>query len=250
MVSQTEPMTPSIAVIILNYKRPQNIGAIVRAARAALPEAAIFILDQAETDTLRERNDIPWGEVWLQRAEENTGAGARVPLASWLPFDFYIAIDDDVFLTPEQIGQLAERLRAEPDRAHGIWGQRLELDQGQIRYRNSLNGVDAAVSILNEVYAFSRGQATAALELSARLGFSSWRDVRVGNDIVLSCASPKPPLCHDLGPLEHCPTSGEPGIAVWKSEGFKEQRLDIVRRLLAIQAIAVFTPLAFSGEAT
>src|ERR1700677_4675098 len=105
-------MTPSIAVIILNYKRPQNIGAIVRAAREALPEAAIFILDQGETDTLRERDDIPCGEVWLQRAEVNTGAGARVPLASRLPFDLYIA---------------------------------------------------------NEVYAFSRGQATAALELSARL---------------------------------------------------------------------------------
>ena len=165
-------------------------------------------------DALRARGDIPWSEVWLQRAEVNRGAGARVPLASRLPFDFYIAIDDDVFLTPGQIGRLAELVRAEPDRAHGIWGQRLELDQGEIRYRNSLNRVDAVVSILNEVYAFSRGHAAAALQLSARLGFASWQDVKLGDDIVLSCASPKPPLCHDLGPLEHCPTSVQPGIAL------------------------------------
>jgi hypothetical protein len=104
------------------------------------------------------------------------------------------------------------------------------------------------VSILNEVYAFSRGQAAAALQLSARLGFSSWQDVTLGDDIVLSCASHKPPLCHDLGPLEHCPTSVQPGIAVWQTAGFSEQHADIVRRLLAIQAIAVFAPLVVTTK--
>jgi hypothetical protein len=238
----------STAVIVLNYKRPQNIGRIATAAREGLPDAPIFILDQGEPDPLAARGDIAWSEVWLRRAEVNRGAGARVPIASRLPFDFYVAIDDDVFLTPGQIARLAELVRAEPDRAHGIWGQRLELDQGEIRYRDSLNRVDAAVSILNEVYAFSRGQAQAALQLSARLGFSSWQDVKVGNDIVLSCAAPKPPLCHDLGPLEHCPTSVEPGIAVWQTAGFSEQRADIVRRLLAIRAIAVFAPMVVTNR--
>ena len=80
------------------------------------------------------------------------------------------------------------------------------------------------------------------------MGFSSWQDVKVGNDIVLSCAAPKPPLCHDLGPLEHCPTSVEPGIAVWQTAGFSEQRADIVRRLLAIQAIAVFAPMVVTNR--
>jgi hypothetical protein len=118
-------MTSSMAVIVLNYKRPQNIGRIADAAREALPDAPIFIIDQGEPDALRARGDIPWSEVWLQRAEVNRGAGARVPLASRLPFDFYIAIDDDVFLTPGQIGRLAELMRAEPDRAHGIWARGL-----------------------------------------------------------------------------------------------------------------------------
>jgi hypothetical protein len=243
------PMTSSLAVIILNYKRPQNIGAIASAAREALPDASIFILDQGEREDFQERGDIPWSEVWVQRAAVNKGAGARVPLACRLPFDFYVAIDDDVFLTPEQISRLAELVRAQPDRAHGVWGERLELNQGAINFRTSITGIDAALSNLNEVYAFSRSQAAAAIQLSARLGFPSWEAVKVGNDILLSCASREPPLCHDLGAIKHCPTSNEPGIAVWLSDGFRERRAEIAQRLVAAQAIAVFTPLTFSSVA-
>jgi hypothetical protein len=240
-------MTQSLAVIILNYKRPQNIGAIASAAREALPDAPVFILDQGEREDFRERGDIPWGEVWVQRARVNRGAGSRVPLACRLPFDFYVAIDDDVFLTAEQIRRLAELVRAQPDRAHGVWGERLELHQGAIKFRTSITGIDEALSNLNEVYAFSRGQAAAAIQLAARLGFPSWEDVKVGNDILLSCASPHPPLCHDLGAIRHCPTSNEPGIAVWRSEGFRERRAEIYRKLIAARTIAVFTPLAVSA---
>jgi hypothetical protein len=241
-------MAPSLAVILLNYKRPQNIGAIVGAVRQALPDAPIFILDQGEREEFRARDDIPWSEVWVQRARVNRGAGARVPLACRLPFDLYLAIDDDVFLTPEQIRALAERLQAQPDRAHGVWGERLELDQGLISFRTTLTGIDASLSNLNEVYAFSRVQAVAAIELSARLGYPSWESLRVGNDILLSCASRAPPLCHDLGPIAHCPTSNEPGIAVWLSNGFREDRAELARRLIAAQAIAVFTPLTLKGD--
>ena len=78
-------MTPSVAVILLNYKRPQNLGLIAGAARAALPEAPILILDQADADELRHRADIPWSEVWFQRAAKNRGAGARARSDRWWP---------------------------------------------------------------------------------------------------------------------------------------------------------------------
>jgi len=238
-------MNPSLAVIILNYRRPQNIGLITRAAREALPDAAIFVLDQADRDGLRERTDIDWDQVWFQRAAVNKGAGARVPLAARLPFDHWIAIDDDTLLTAEQIGALAERLRGEPDRAHGVWGQRLELNEGQIDLRNAMHGVEAAVSTLNQVYAFSGAQARDAVALSARLGFASWDEVGPADDFLLSCASPKPPLCHDLGEIALCPTCDEPEIAVWKSKGFLEHRIEVIRKLMGVQAIAVFSPLAY-----
>ncbi|HKT54301.1 MAG TPA: hypothetical protein VJP88_07600 [Caulobacteraceae bacterium] len=246
-MAQSAPVARSLAVIILNYKRPQNIGAIAAAAREALPDAPIFILDQGEREDFRERSDVPWREVWVQRARVNQGAGARVPLACSLPFDFYLAIDDDIFLTPQQIRRLAEIVQDQPDRAHGVWGERLELDRDILQTRTSITEIDAALSNLNEVYAFSRGQAAAAIRLSAQLGFPSWEAVQVGNDILLSCASPKPPLCHNLGPIRHCPTCNEPGVAVWLSEGFRERRGELVRRLFAHRAIAVFAPTALTA---
>jgi hypothetical protein len=64
---------PTLAVIVQNFKRPQNIGLVVRNARAALPDTPIFLLDQADEPGLRQRGDIPWSEVWYQKAAVNRG---------------------------------------------------------------------------------------------------------------------------------------------------------------------------------
>ena len=234
-------MTNSFAVIILNYKRAQNIGAIVAAAREALPDAPILVYDQGERDDFLQRDDVPWGEVWVQRATANRGPGARLMLASRLPFDFYIAIDDDTFLIPDQIRRLAELVQGEPDRAHGIAGQRLELlHDGQIGWRHYMRRFNGAVSILNQVYAFSRHQAVAAMELSVRLGFPTWVEIGSLDDVMLSCASAKPPLCHDLGDFGECPTSSQKGVAVWMEEDFFARRIACAQQLVNIQSIAVF----------
>jgi hypothetical protein len=237
------------AVILLNYKRPQNIGRLVDAARAALAAAPIFLLDQGGDPAFRERADIAWREVSYERAAVNRGAGARIPLAAAQPFDLWLAIDDDTFLTPAQIAALAERLAAEPDRAHGVRGERLEYENGDFRFRTSLQIVDAPLSVLNQVYAFSRAQAQRAMALAATLGWPSWDAIGPIDDILLSCAADKPPLCHDLGPFELCPTADTPGIAVWTSGDFRERRADAARRLLARQAIAVFSPLTYRPTA-
>jgi hypothetical protein len=236
-------MTDSLAVIILNYKRPQNIGRIVAAAREALPDAPILIYDQGERDDFVQRDDVPWSEVWVQRARINGGSGARLMLASRLPFDFYIAIDDDTFLSPGQIRRLAELVQGEPDRAHGVVGQRLELHAGQISWRHHMERLEGALSILNQVYAFSRRQAVAAMELSVRLGFPTWVEIGSLDDVMLSCGSAKPPLCHDLGDFGQCPTSSEKGVAQWVGEGFWDRRVACADQLLAIRAIAIFSPL-------
>jgi hypothetical protein len=55
-------MTSSLAVILLNYKRPQNIGRIARSARDALPDAPILVYDQGGQADFRERGDVPWDE--------------------------------------------------------------------------------------------------------------------------------------------------------------------------------------------
>jgi hypothetical protein len=237
-------MTNSLAVIILNFRRPQNIGAIAAAAREALPDAPILIYDQGERDDFLRRTDFPFSEVWVQRAKSNGGSGARLMVASRLPFDFYVSIDDDTFLTPEQIRRLAELVQSEPYRAHGAFGQRLvQRRAGEIGWWNGIRRFDGPVSILNQVYAFSRIQAVAALNLAARLGYPSWIEIGSLDDVVLSCASAKPPVCHDLGPIAECPTYNQHGIAQWVAPGFWERRVAAAEKLLAARSIAVFKPM-------
>jgi hypothetical protein len=165
-----------------------------------------------------------------------------VPFAASLPFDLYLAIDDDIFMTPAQVATLTQRLLAEPDRAHGVWGQRVELEAGSLKIRSDLGQVDAAFSILNIAYGFSRAQAQAALALAGRLGFPAWPDRDPIDDILLSCGSTKAPLCHNVGALAFCATSVTPGIATWKEADFNARRMEIVHRLAELQAIAIFRP--------
>src|SRR6185312_12371927 len=154
-------MASPLAVILLNYKRPQNIGLVAAAAREALPDAPIYLRDQGDDAGFRDRDDVDWDQVIFERGP-NRGAGVRVPMAAASPHERFLAIDDDTFLEPEQIASLAERLRAEPDRAHGVWGERLEADGERLTFRSGLWRFDGPVSVINQVYAFTRDQAQRA----------------------------------------------------------------------------------------
>ena len=231
--------SPSFATIILNYNRPGNIARIVAAVHEAAPEHPIFLLDQAPTDALRFWVELPWDRLWYRRPLTNGRAGARIALAASLPFDHYLAIDDDVFLTPEQIRSLIALHLGEPERAHGVVGQRLERQGQGVRVTKGLVSQDAAVSILNMVYLFSRRQAQRAMENAAGIGFSQWSDVRYGDDILLSCAADKQPLCHDVGMIEICPSWNDSSIAVCREGDFFSTRAEMIKALVQLGGLKV-----------
>jgi hypothetical protein len=96
--------------------------------------------------------------------------------------------------------------------------------------------VTREIEVLNRVYACSPAQARAAIALAARIGYARWHDVPSCEDVILSYAAPKMPLCHDLGPIEDCPTSNDPGIAIWRRPGFVETRYKILLALEDLQS--------------
>ena len=225
-----EAFDPSgLAVIIMNYRRPQNIGKICRTVAAALPEAIVFLLDQADDDSCTVRHMLPPG-VWYRRAT-NAGCIARLRIAAALPFQRYLAVDDDLFLTQTQLRQLATRQQFAPDRVHGIWGQKVMVDGKRLRVHNSINKQDAEVSILNQAYAFSRTQAADALELIEATAFDA-EEIKLCDDILLSSAGKRAPVCHDLGSLAVCQTSNEAGVALGTERRFHETRARLMVSLL------------------
>ena len=216
--------------IILNFKRPQNIRRIVEACFASGAVDQVHVIDQAADGETAA--DLPAGDRIVHIRRPNIGAGRRLIYGLKLVGERIIAIDDDVFLTPEQIAGLLERAAADPARVHGIGGQDMVVTDNKLTLSFNVRGVDRPVDILNRVYAFSPAQAKRALALAQMFGFG-WQRLTQVDDIFMSVAAAEKPMCHDLGEIESCPTSNEDGTAISKQPGFYRARLQLVGKLRA-----------------
>ena len=227
----------SLAIIVMNYRRPRNIGRICKTTLEALPNSSLFVLDQAEDEKCTVSGVVPRQATY--RRTENAGCIARLRLAAELPFSRFLAVDDDLFLTRAQVRQLAARQQAAPDRVHGIWGQKVRVAGKRLSVENSVVYKDTDVSVLNQAYAFSREQAVAALELAAASGFGP-DEIRICDDILLSSAAAHPPRCHDLGQLTICKSADEPGVGLGTERAFHETRARLLVRLLELGRLHAF----------
>ena len=221
----------SVEVIILNYKRRHNIGWIVRTCLACPEVRTVHVIDQATPD--QQVRSLPASKRVIYSREPNIGCGRRLIYGAQLDCDLLLCIDDDVFLTTEQIRELIERAQELPGRAHGIWGQDIVDSSGTVRIEGGVMNVDRPVGILNRVYAFTPKQARSALALATSLGLE-WENLGPFDDVLLSFAGDHSPLCHDLGKIRDCETSNQPGIAVWKEPGFDEGRVALIEKIRAL----------------
>ncbi len=193
---------PPVGVILAN---PSGRGRLVAAVRQALPGAGIV--------------------------SPADGVGIADLAAAW-PFDRFLALDGGAGLDPRQVLALTRRLQAEPDRAHGVCGGRVEARNGHVTVRAPVIGLDGPVSFLTGVLAFSKAQAIAAQSLGRRLPVSDSAEPGAEDTILISAAGTKPPICHDLGPVAGLPEAAD------------VRGGDVLDRLLALEAIRIFKPMS------
>jgi hypothetical protein len=147
---------------------------------------------------------------------------------------YFLSIDDDLLLFPDQIETLMRALIANPSVPHGLVGQRV-TDNGE--WMHHLTG-DVPIDILNRAYAFTANHMYRYAELLDALGYRSDEDKAMlpfGADIVLSRSGTQKPQIHAAGRLLDCPTNAKPGIARFKDSGFTDYRLELWQRLNRIQ---------------
>lgn len=219
---------PAVHVVILNYRRPANIAPIVATCLAVGAIERVRVIDQADPEN---RLDAHFAsERVLMSQARNIGAGRRLSHAADLDCDLVLAIDDDLFLTANQIDALIAASLNDSSRVHGLWGQLIVEVAGAMGLQSGIFGVNRPVDILNRVYAFTPAQARKALDIARSLDLDP-ESLGPIDDILLSFGGAQRPMCHDLGPLRECPTSNQPGIAVWKQPGFEPIRIEVVRRI-------------------
>ena len=233
-------------VILLNYKRPQNLPRIVSACLRSDHRPVVYVLDNAPDDSLGaeleelgKRIPAARDRLHYRPLRTNRGSGERYAFAASLDYDAFVCIDDDTFLTPAQIDTLFDAYAADTRCVHGIWGERVTIRNRELFLLNGVHGQETRVRIVNRVYAFVRQQAQRACELLQALGYSDWLALGPGSDIVLSFSAQHSPMVHDVGPIMTCETSDAVGIAVWRRDDFKQRRQVLFNRLREIHAASV-----------
>lgn len=221
----------SVCAIVLSYKRPRNIERIVSELAAATGISRIVVSNN--------NPEVELGQ-WFRPADDRIEVltqptrsicAKRFELAAVEPFEYFICPDDDLFLSCRQMESLIESLKREPQRVHGVFGEIRSFKAGKMRFGGGIHHLDCEVDILNRCYAFTGRHLVRMNELAVALGYSHVGEALYIDDILLSFSGAGQPVCHDLGELEECPSSDQPGVATYLEPGFDEVRMDAYLRL-------------------
>jgi hypothetical protein len=228
-----ERVGPRATFIILSYARPRNIQRILDDILASRSCEHIVLSNNNPDIDIHDHivRDQP-GRVTVVQQKEHWEPVIRFMLARDMPGDYFVCIDDDLFLTPAQIDALVDHLHADPSVPHGVWGERIKKTDDTFRIDRGLHNIDGEVDVLNRAYAFTRRHVQRYFELLALIGVRQPRKLGRGDDQVLSFSGAHKPMCHDLGPIENCPTADQDGIALWRQKGFYEERMKLYVKLL------------------
>ena len=207
-------------VVLLSHHRPQNLPLLVRAALRNGFVRKIVVSNSNRNVDIADWIDIRDARLALVDEQEPTQPGHRFVLAERESGEYFLSIDDDIFLTPHQWAELFKRLVCEEDVPHGILGN--VYRPGTVSSNGSpfhhVSDVEQKVDVLIGAYAFTRKHVQRMFDLAERLGISRLTDLRNGEDVLLSFAGSDRPRIHDLGRLWMCAMSSLPGVAIWRSE--------------------------------
>jgi hypothetical protein len=220
--------------ILLSYARPRNIQRIIDSISQARSCGRIILSNNQPAiniyDHIDGRNDL----LDVVQQDRERGAVKRFCIARECDGELFVCIDDDMFMTPQQIDRLVAELINDPSRPHGIWGQLMETENGKARLSRPIHNISCDVSVLNMVYAFTRDHISRFFDLLDRLGIADPEDLGPFDDIVLSFTGARPPKCHDLGPFDICATWNLEGVAIWKQKNFMQRRMRFFLRLQSL----------------
>ena len=223
-------------VVLLSHNRPQNISVL---AQCALRNG--FVRKLIVSNSNRNVRIADWvshcdNRLVLVDETRPTLPGHRFVIADQEPGDYFLSIDDDIFLTPRQWAAFFERLVRDEDAPHGITGQiyrpGVQFTNGsEFHHRES---VEEIVDVLIGAYAFTRKQLERLFVLARAIGINCLSDVGNGEDILLSFAGVRAPRIHDLGRVFLCASTSLSGVALWTTrKSFWEERHSLLEQVMA-----------------
>lgn len=210
-------------VILLSFNRPWNIDPMARVLLKSTSVEKVIVCNNNPRWRAEKVVRVRHRRLVLMDRCSLTKPGYRFEVARGYSTSSYLAIDDDTFLTRKQIRILLDGFL---DAAESPCGTRGSIFTGPDKMNEiviertrdwpfRLAGCnDAAVDILNAVYAFGQGHLERYFQLCKILSIRDQASFDNGEDIVMSHCGVSRPRRIEVGPCLRCLSSGMPGIAI------------------------------------
>lgn len=240
LVGGAIPADEKLTVIVLNHKRPQNVGQIARYTLRSGFVGRMIVSNNSQAYRMADYVTVQDPRLLLIDQPEPSGVGISLEIAHEHRSRYYLRVDDDIFLHPAQLQWIYWNLRICADRPHGIFGA--AFDSGKdatqewpfVHRRN----VTAPIEILNGLFAFTREHLDEYFRLCGLLGINNQRTLMNGEDIVLSFSGSLRPMIHHIGPIWECASEAKPGVALHQSRPrFYEERWKLYSALQLIKPL-------------
>jgi hypothetical protein len=222
-------------VILLNYKRPFNMECQLRLILTCDFVGEVLLSNNNPDCDLTQYVTTRDPRLKIINQPGRRFASVRFELAKLAKFQSIIALDDDVFPTPNQLQILFHNLLSDPSCPHGWGGERFRADLSQLNnsneepIRNVVMNKDMEVDALIWAFAFTKTINERYFQLLEKIGETN-ESVTSSEDVVLSFAGDKSSRIHACNRLITCPTSNDEDIATYQQTGFLHRRAQLVDR--------------------
>ena len=220
-------------IILLNYKRPFNMECQLRLVLICDFVGEVLLSNNNPHCDLTKHVTTRDPRLKIINQHGRRFPSVRFELAKLAKFQSIIAIDDDVFPTPNQLQILFHNLLSDPSCPHGWGGERFRANLSELNdsseepIRNTVISKDMEVDALIWAFAFTKTINERYFQLLEKIGETN-ESVTSSEDVVLSFAGHKPSRIHASNKLITCPTSDDEDIATFQQTGFLHRRAQLV----------------------
>ncbi len=227
----------SFCAVLTSFGRPENMPWLIAAFLRAPFVCEILLLNNNASVPMKKLLPCKDPRIVPIQALRNDPVAWRLVHAAARPWSYFLIVDDDVFLQPQQIVALARKLVDAPECPHGVLGDIWEPDGVSGSRRVWPRAQDVAVDDLLRVYALSNEHLREAMRLMKTAG-EAGLDFSFCDDLLISCSGTQRPRIHDVGQWVNCLSSGDTEVALFRTAPrFDEKRRQLRRWLKDVKPL-------------
>ena len=223
-----------VTIVVPSYhaSRARNLQPLVRSTLKCNFVEKIIISNHNPEIRLEDWVHTDDSRVVLMNHPVRRGCGHGWIVASKDSADFFIVIDDDMLIYPQQLAVLFKQLISQPEIPHGFIGRRVDGEYVMDR--------ETEVEFLYNIYAVTKAHIQTYLKYTQEIitnGYASRESIEYwGDDIVVSHTGTGLPRIHKVGSIRQCKTTKTSGVATFTENQFDGRRLEVYRALIKVKA--------------